>query len=78
MGKRGPKAKEVEEFSVEVWDNYNPYYKLNEPTQKELDKRFDEKALKRMQKNLDLMANLAGYKTTPSIITILAKKALLV
>lgn len=78
MGKRGPKPKEVEEFSIEVWDNYNPYYQLNEPTEKDLKKRFDEKALKRMEKNLTLIANSAGYETVPSYITHLAKKALIV
>ena len=78
MAKRGPKPKEVEEFSIEVWDNYNPYYSLNEPSQKDLDRRFDEKALKRMQKNIALIANSAGYQATPSMITILAKKALIV
>jgi UDP-galactopyranose mutase len=78
MGKRGPKPKEVEEFSIEVWDNYNPYYSLNEPSQKDLDRRFNEKALKRMEKNLTLIANSAGYIATSSSITHLAKKALIV
>ena len=78
MGKRGPKPKEVEEFSIEVWDNYNPYYQLNEPSEKDLKKRFDEKALKRMEKNLTLIANSAGYIATSSSITIIAKKVLLV
>ena len=78
MGKRGPKPKEVEEFSIEVWDNYSPYRKLNEPTEKDLKKRFDEKALAKMEKNIAYMAKMAGYEINPSITTILAKKALLV
>jgi hypothetical protein len=76
MGKRGPKVKEIQEFSVEVWDNYSPYHKLAEPSQKELDQRFEKKAIERMHKNLGIIANSAGYETTSSILTILTKKAL--
>lgn len=75
MAKRGPKPRE-KTFEEEVWDNYNPYYKVKEPTNKELDKRAEDKTLARMQKNITYIADQLGYESTPNIITIISKKIL--
>ena len=75
MAKRGPKPKE-KTFEEEVWDNYNPYYKSKEPTAKEMQKRADDKTMERMNKNMALIAEMARYEASKSIITIISKKIL--
>lgn len=75
MGKPGPKPKE-KSFEEEVWDNFDPYYKAKEPTAKEMQKRADDKTLTRMNKNLTLIADNAGYVTSKQIITTISKKVL--
>jgi hypothetical protein len=75
VGKRGPKAREIT-FEEEVWDNYNPYYQAKEPTAKEMQKRADDKTLARMNKNMTLIADNAGYVTSKQIITTISKKVL--
>ena len=63
-------------YAQKVWDNYNPYYPLKEPSDKELLTHKEQVALKRLQKAYTKLAELAGYETSTTLITIISKKAL--
>jgi hypothetical protein len=76
MGRRGRPTKFVLTYEQKVWDNYSPYFPMKEPTAKELEKHYDDKHLKKMEKALTKMCILAGYEPNKGLITSMSKRLL--
>jgi hypothetical protein len=76
MGRKGRPTRYTLTYEQKVWDNYNPYHPMKEPTAKELTEHYNEKHLLKMNKALTYMANSAGYEADKAIITIISKRLL--
>jgi hypothetical protein len=76
MGRKGRPTKFVLTYEQKLWDNYNPYHPPVDPKGKQLDEHYDDKNLKKMNKVLTQICNLAGYEVNKSAINIISKNIL--
>lgn len=76
MGRKGRPTKFTLTYAQRQWDNYSPYYPMKEPNAKELDKHYDEKHLNGISKALTYIAQMAGYETNKTVISIYSKNIL--
>jgi hypothetical protein len=76
MARRGRPTKFTLTYEQKVWDNYNPYFPMKEPTTKELAEHYNEKHLNKMEKALTKICDLAGYEPNKGLITRISKRLL--
>lgn len=76
MGRKGRPTKFILTYEQKIWDNYNPYAPMKEPTPKELKQHFNEVHLGKVSKALAYIAEMSGYEASNELITYKSKKLL--